>query len=375
MRRTIFRYPVTTLAGSTLENIRNLQKRHTIEPDYRKKFVLSKIIAEILQPFTWMEERLWRERIKNFKLTSPPVFIIGFWRSGTTLLHNLLCQDPVSAYTTTFQTVFPNLVLTESWWLKPFVNRFLPVQRPYDNIRMDMDYPQEEDFGMMNMQPSTIYKFFIFPKEYDRIIDRELFTAQLPPDELAAWKEAYRCIIAKAVFNTGGSRYIGKNPCHLTRTALLREMFPGARFIFIHRHPYQVIESLYQFILTIFPGVQLQDIPQDFSREKVVMLYDRMMKAYYSDRDNIPGKDHITLRMDEFVRDIPANLRTIYHQFDLGDYAEISDRVEKFLSENPVPEHNSHAPEAETIRLVDQHASWIMQDLGYAPQKVSWPEK
>jgi CTP synthase (UTP-ammonia lyase) len=79
-------------------------------------------------------------------------------------------------------------------------------------------------------------------------------------------------MIAKAIFNTGGTRYIGKNPCHLTRIGLLKEMFPEAKFIFIHRHPYKVIESLYHFIQSVFPGVQLQDVPPGFSRKNVVNL-------------------------------------------------------------------------------------------------------
>jgi hypothetical protein len=293
MRRTKFSFPVTTLAGSTLKNISALYENHCVEPKYRNKFMLSKAAAGILEVFNQTERIIWHKRIQNHRLMRPPVFIIGFWRSGTTLLHNLLCQDPESAYTTTFQTVFPNLILTQSWWLKPLVNQFLPARRPYDYVSMDMDFPQEEDFGMMNIQPATIYKFFLFPAEFDRIIEDELFTGRLPSYKVSQWKEAYRSMITKAIFNTGGIRYIGKNPCHLTRIGLLREMFPDAKFIFIHRHPYKVVESLYHFILSIFPGVQLQDIPPSFTREKVVMLYKQIMDAYLVDRHQIPASNLI----------------------------------------------------------------------------------
>ena len=365
MRRTRFRYPVTTLAGSTLKNISALLERHTVEPKYRRKLVLSRAIAGILEVFNHGERIVWQKRIKNHRLTTPPVFIIGFWRSGTTLLHNLLCQDPEAAYTTTFQTVFPNLVLTQSWWLKPLTNRFLPARRPYDNVRMDMDFPQEEDFGMMNIQPSTIYKFFLFPAEFDQIIGQELFTANLPPDKLSLWKKAYHSMIAKAAFNTGGTRYIGKNPCHLTRTGLLKEMFPDAKFIFIHRHPYQVIESLYQFMLTIFPGVQLQDLPPGFSREKVAVMYKEIMNAYLRDRDKIPSSDLIELKMDDFLADTPGCMKSIYMKFGMGDYSRVSDRIEKYLGENPSPEHDASPPAPDTIRLADQYASDIRLELGY----------
>ena len=228
-----------------------------------------------------------------------------------------------------------------------------------------MDFPQEEDFGLMNLQPSSIYKFFLFPGEFDRIIDQELFTGDLSPELISKWETAYRSMIAKAVLNTGGTRYIGKNPCHLTRITLLKEIFPDAKFIFIHRHPYKVIESLYHFILSVFPGVQLQDVPRDFSREKVAILYKKSIEAYFHDRNIIPSDDLIELKMDDFTRDIPGHMREIYQKFRLGDYSMVSSHIDKYLTENPEPSRIPHPPAAETIRLVDRYAKGIMHELGY----------
>lgn len=328
--------------------------------------MISSTTAGILEPLTQAERIIWQKRILNYELTTPPVFIIGFWRSGTTLLHNLLCQDPAAAYTTTFQTVFPNLVLTQSWWLKPLINHLVPARRPYDNVSMDMDFPQEEDFGLMNIQPSTIYKFFLFPADFDRIIEEELFTGNLNPNLLTQWKEAYRGMMAKAIFNTGGTRYIGKNPCHLTRIGLLTEMFPDAKFIFIHRHPYKVIESLYHFILSVFPGVQLQDVPPGFSREKVFNLYKKSMDAYFRDRGKIQSSNLIELKMDDFMEDIPWHLKAIYEKFGLGDFSRVSSVFNQYLDQNPAPERKPKPPTPETIGLVDRYASGIMQKLGYS---------
>ncbi len=377
MRKTAFRFPVTTLVGSSIKNIAAMHDIYKIDPKYTLKFMLTCVAAGILEPFNLSERLLWQKRIRDHRLVKPPVFIIGFWRSGTTLLHNLLCQDPEAAYTTTFQTVFPNLVPSQSWWLKPFTNHFLPASRPYDNVSMDMDFPQEEDFGMMNLQPSTIYKLFLFPTDFDSIIDRELFTGSLPQEKVDQWKEAYRSMIVKAVFNTGGTRYIGKNPCHLARIGLLKEMFPDSKFIFIHRHPYKVIESLYYFLLSVFPGVQLQDVPTELSRRKVLNLYKKSMDAYFRDRDRIPASNLIELKMDDFVGDIPGHLNQIYHKFGLGDFKKVSSRFNQYLVQNPAPLHNPDPPTKETIVLVDQYASGIMQKLGYSVNTadVSAPPK
>jgi hypothetical protein len=370
MRRTKFRYPVTTLAGSTFKNIIALNKSHRVEKGYRAKFFLSSAIAGIFEIFNLVERIAYKKRIRNTHAKVPPVFIIGFWRSGTTLLHNLLCQDPDASYVTTFQTVFPNLMLTQSWWLKPLANKFLPAKRPFDNVRWDMDSPQEEDFGMMNMQPHTIYKFFLYPDDFDRIIGEELFTGDLSTGELEKWKSRYNEMISKAMINTGGRRYIGKNPCHITRISLLRQMYPDAKFIFIHRDPCQVIESFYRFILSIFPGVQLQDVPASFTRDKVAALYVKMMNTYFADRDKIPSSDLIEIRMGDFIHDEKGVLEKIYRTFNLGDFSSLVPAIEKYLTENPVPEHEHFEGAPETQVLVRRYASVIAEKLGYKIREI-----
>ncbi len=371
MRRTKFDFPVTTLAGSTLKNFFALHRSHAVEPRYRTKFYLTAAVAAIFEIFNFIERITWQGRIRNHKLKTPPIFIIGFWRSGTTLLHNLMCQDPEASYTTTFQAVFPNLMLTQSWWLKSLLNYFIPEARPFDNVRMDVDFPQEEEFGMMNVQPYTIYKFFIYPADFDRIIEEELFTGNLPPEKIAQWKEQYAAMIAKAEFNTGGSRYIGKNPCNLARIGLLKSMYPDAKFIFIHRNPYQVTESLYKFILSIFEGVQLQDTPATYTRETVVRLYEKIMLNYFRDREALPASELIEIRMDEFVKDKQGHLRKIYETFGLGDFERVLPHIEKFLVENPYAKDEPVQPEPETIALVNRYAAYVVKKLGYA-QTESW---
>lgn len=365
MRNKTFRFPVTTLAGSSLKNIRSVMENRSVEPGYRLKYMLTCSLSAVLEPFNLAEKILWQNKIRKLQISKPPVFIIGFWRSGTTLLHSLLCQDPAAAYTTTFQNVFPNILLTQSWGLKKILNMVVPENRPYDNVKMDMDYPQEEDFGLMNLQPATIYKFFLFPTEFDRIIDEELFTGELSPGLVAGWKTAYREMMAKAMINTGGQRYISKNPCHLARLLLLLEMFPDAKFIFIHRHPSQVIESLYHFILSIFQGVRLQDVPPDFSRKQVVMLYNKVINRYFADRDLIPPANLIEMGMKEFVHEPLVHLEQIYRQFGLGEFREVAGRFKNYLDQNPRPEHQARKPGQETNMLLEQNALDIMKKLGY----------
>ena len=127
MRSKHFSFPVNPLVGSTVANTISLWRKYRIDWPYFPKFLLTLFVAGIFEIFNLWERILLHQRLKKNRMTEPPVFIIGFWRSGTTLLHNLLCNDPHAAYTTTF-ALFPHSTITQAWWLKkPPTCCFLPT--------------------------------------------------------------------------------------------------------------------------------------------------------------------------------------------------------------------------------------------------------
>src|SRR5207248_2605498 len=71
--------------------------RFAIRPSYwfrAAAIAASSVCTSVLQPY----ER-WRFQAKYEAATiQPPLFILGHWRSGTTLLHNLLAADDRFAF-------------------------------------------------------------------------------------------------------------------------------------------------------------------------------------------------------------------------------------------------------------------------------------
>jgi len=76
----------------------------------------------------------WSRAIAKTQLERPPVFILGHWRSGTTLLHEYLGLDPQFASPTTYQCFAPwHFLLTEGL-IARYGNWLLPDRRPMDNM-------------------------------------------------------------------------------------------------------------------------------------------------------------------------------------------------------------------------------------------------
>lgn len=365
MRRNKFRYPVTSLAGSTPGNFIKLIKAHKAEPKYYFKLTLSFLVALIFSLFNMAERWIWGKRIKNFHLKEPPLFIIGFNRSGTTLLHNLLCQDPKAGYTTTLQTVFPHCLLTQKWWLKPLINFMVPASRPFDNVSMDMGFPQEEEFALSNLQPHSVYNFFIFPTEFDTFVDGDYFTGSLPEGELRIWKKEYHRLMIKSLLNSKGERYISKNPQNIPRVEILQEMYPGAGFIFLYRDPYVVVESLFNFILAIFPGIQLQDVPADFSRKNIARFYSIAMNEYFEMKQRPGAPQCYEIKMEDFLKDKIGGIKEIYKTFELEGFEESVPAFKAYLEKYPSAPHETCNIHEETIHFVNMYASGIVTKLGY----------
>ena len=179
----------------------------------------------------------FERRVKNLRFKKPPIFIIGHWRSGTTHLHNLLCQDPNHGYVTTYQGVFPNN-LKSKWIFKSFMRWKIPDKRPSDNVKMSPDFPQEEEFALGNMTDLTFYHFFYFPSLNDLFNEKFIQFKGISAKSLSLLKRKYHELLVKAALNTNKEQIIVKNPLNTgKRLSCFWKCSPDAKFIHIYRNP------------------------------------------------------------------------------------------------------------------------------------------
>jgi hypothetical protein len=188
-----------------------------------------------------VESAIYGRRIAATEITRPPLFVIGHWRSGTTLLHNLLGQDPQFNCPNLYQCVFPNHFLLTEKLITAVTGWLLPESRPMDNVPAGWDVPQEEDIALAILTCLSPYMLCAQPDRNDLV--RPLWDlALLSDEELAAWKSAFLHFLKKVTLKDQ-RQLVLKSPANTLRIPLLKELFPQAKFVYIHRNPFDVFNS------------------------------------------------------------------------------------------------------------------------------------
>src|SRR5688500_13429120 len=113
------------------------------------------MLITLITPFNtfWgaVQSLIYGKRINDTTISEPPLFIVGHWRSGTTLLHELISLDDRFATPNTYQCFAPkHFLLTERviTWLFAWV---VPKQRPMDNMAASWKNPQEDEFALLTL--------------------------------------------------------------------------------------------------------------------------------------------------------------------------------------------------------------------------------
>src|SRR6516164_5407450 len=75
-----------------------------------------------------IQEALYGSRVRHTPVRESPLFILGHWRTGTTLLHELLILDERHSFPTTYECLVPNHFLLTEAFFRRCVRFLLPTE-------------------------------------------------------------------------------------------------------------------------------------------------------------------------------------------------------------------------------------------------------
>src|SRR5687767_893004 len=82
----------------------------SVDPPYWGRAAVITVASLVNAPTRRIENWVYDRKVEAAEVVSP-LFVLGIWRSGTTHLHNLLCQDRRFAYPNFYQCLYPHTFL------------------------------------------------------------------------------------------------------------------------------------------------------------------------------------------------------------------------------------------------------------------------
>lgn len=254
-------------AGNTEKALVALREGHEVQLVHAGRLV-PKLLEPDSNPLNILEFPVSTSAYASWKADSSapdvshsPIFIVGFPRSGTTLLEQMLDAHPGLRS------------MDERAFLQNVINRM-----------------QE---GGKHLYPDDL--------------------GQLTESELADLRDTYWNCVREIVNLQEGERLVDKNPLNILRLPLIHRIFPNARIILALRHPCDVLLSNY---MQCFYAPAYQVLCSSMGR--LARGYAGTM-AFWMQHARLFNASILELRYEDLLADLETSIQRIARHLELSD--------------------------------------------------------
>ncbi len=240
--------------------------------------ILFFMVWSVLTTFFLLLDHVLFPKFRRVKVKNP-VFIIGHPRSGTTFIHQLFTQTDEMAAFKAWHILFPSIsqriILRRliQYLVRKNITEIIPESAGH---RIAIDKVEEEEMLFIHNRDTqfTIVGTILGFADEDY---RELRFHDLQPRSRRIRSvEFLKSCFQRHIYYTGKTQIFAQTHFSTHRIRTLMEVFPDARFIYMHRNPYETLPSY--FSLTY----NTQDIlwgMHRFTKDQIFQFFDYRYKA------------------------------------------------------------------------------------------------
>ncbi|MEO1135152.1 MAG: sulfotransferase [Pseudomonadota bacterium] len=352
------------LSGANLGTLAAVTARSGL-PSHPAQGAIITLAALARWPFSTAEKLIMENKLPRLEEMPAPVFILGHWRSGTTHLYNIMCESGEWGFVPPVATGLPWDLFGLAKVFNPLLEKALPEHRYIDNIPVTPTSPQEDEIAIANMSEASFYHGIYFPKAFAQNVQRGLFFDGCSTADIRNWRKQFGYFLRKLYLHQGEKPLLIKNPVYTGRFAMLKEMFPNAKFVHIHRNPYDVFVSMRNFYAKLLKEFALQGYDHVDIDETILAVYERMMTAYERDADGVPADKLVELRYDELDADPLTAVQNVYEQLSLPGFDAAKEKFERYLASVSSFKKNKFDYSDETAAKVEARLKPFIEKWGY----------
>ena len=285
-----------------------------------------------------------------------PVFIIGMPRTGTTILHALMHEDPAHRSPLAWECLLPYPIPKPDTFLdndqvnsvkKDFDQLFKLVPDFQKKHHMAVDSPQEcLSINALDFNSFQTSAQFYVPSYMD------WFANQANRLETMQFHKRFLQYLQSG--GVKADRWLLKTPVHLMRLDELFEVYPDAKIVMTHRQPTKIVTSVASLLSSVRSLYSDHEDPVRTGHEQLE-TWSLYFERFLESRKNLNKEDQfIDLRFDDFADDQIGTVQKIYDRFNWNLTDATKMRFENFLKENPRDKNGLHFYKLEDFGLTTE---------------------
>ena len=282
-----------------------------------------------------------------------PVVITGFFRTGTTFLHNVLAADPNNRVARAWELSYPlgrlGDPLGDVAWRRAqakftfgFNQAAIPDQGVAHHVTPDS---YEEDFFLLENDMAVLTFWIGFGAfEYaNHMLDWDMTESY----------EFHKLQLKILNAQKSAKRWVLKCPWHIWNMDALMTVYPDAQIIFTHRDITKALASHCSLSAKMASKLKRSlDVKElgSFWLEYARIGLDRAMES----REKIPESQLYDVRLKDMMASPMTVLQDIYAHFDLEFTEEVAGLLEARIAEKPTSQEGEHEYSIEEFGLTNE---------------------
>ncbi len=293
-----------------------------------------------------------------------PIFIIGMPRTGTTILHALMHEDPQNRSPLAWECLLPYPAPTPDNFKnntqlhtvqKEFGQLFKLVPDFKKKHHMEADSPQE-CLGI------NAFDFNSFQTAAQLYIPSYMNWFLNASDQLGTMQFHKRFLQFLQSGGVKGERWLLKSPVHLMRLKEIFEVYPDAKIIMTHRTPTKVVPSAASLVSSVRSLYSDHEDPLRTGKE-MSEIWSQYFNLFLEARRKLDKEEQIIdLKFEDFVGNQLEVVKKIYQRFNWKLSDEAQQNMEMFLARNPKDKYGAHQYTLEDFGLNDSDINEQFKD-------------
>lgn len=283
-----------------------------------------------------------------------PLFIVGMPRTGTTILYELLAQDPKHRFPISWEVEHPVPPATaDNLYSDP---RIAAVDKQFDQVdKLVPGFKAAHEIGATLPQECVAILAAHFMSE-QFVVSYNIPTYRkwmMEQDFGAAYQWHKICLQLMQSGFGENHRWLLKTPPHIGYLETILEVYPDARIVQTHRDPMQVLASLSSLTCSLRSLATDAIDPMQIGREEIAIWKDYLTRGMEA-RERLADQhsdQFFDIRFEDMLSRPLAVIESLYRYFNFEFSDELKLKMKTYLENRPRDKHGRHEYKLEDYGL------------------------